>query len=39
MGEESYRKDIEKEAERIKSTLTRILDRHATQIRVTTQSK
>lgn len=39
MREESSMEDIEKEAEWIKSTLTIILDKHATQIEVTVQSK
>lgn len=36
MRDGSFREDIEAEAEWIESTLTRIPDKHATQIRVTT---
>lgn len=39
IGEASSREDIERKAEWIESTLTGILDRHATQIRVTAGSK
>lgn len=36
VGEGSFMDDIENEAQWIQSTLTRILDKHVTQIRVTT---
>lgn len=39
VGEEITKQIIEEEAESIESTLTMILDRHATQIRITVRFK
>lgn len=39
MREVSFSNNLEKEAEWIESTVMRMLDKHITQIRVTTRSK